>query len=287
MGYLGCLFSWLHPIRHTGRQIRRAVTPRPIRRLLRAKNQVLHPVSSAERSVFRVVDRAVTPKRKRQRRRRVLPAPDAAFRQVKRAQPDVTHQPQEPAARWWTPEPARRTSSDLFQGFAAFSVNDLENAERNLRAVVEATPRSEIAHNNLGFVLLAEGQVEQALAAFKRAEKMGADCLEQIEANMACCHYLLGNATASSALFENCMNARSFVAAGILYGISGDHLFLASVPLAAAYTQLMALNAAWSALRAGKPEIARTRAAMATGLLGLASDQALTDSLEELNKLLK
>lgn len=68
VGYLGCLFSWMHPIRHLGRGVRRAVTPRPVRRMLRAKNQIVHPVSSAERSVFRSVDRAVTPKRRRRRK---------------------------------------------------------------------------------------------------------------------------------------------------------------------------------------------------------------------------
>ena len=67
MGYLGCLFSWLHPIRHTGRRVRRALTPRPIRQALRAKNQIVHPVSSAERAAFRAVDRSITPKRKRKR----------------------------------------------------------------------------------------------------------------------------------------------------------------------------------------------------------------------------
>jgi len=68
MGYLGCLFSWMHPVRHVGRQVRRAVTPRPIRRVLRAKNQVVHPVSSAERAIFRSVDRAITPRRKPSRK---------------------------------------------------------------------------------------------------------------------------------------------------------------------------------------------------------------------------
>jgi hypothetical protein len=68
LGNLGCLFAWMHPVRHMGRSVRRAVTPRPIRRVLRAKNQIVHPMSSAERAAFRAVDRAVTPRRRRRRK---------------------------------------------------------------------------------------------------------------------------------------------------------------------------------------------------------------------------
>src|ERR1700675_2088441 len=68
VGYLGCLFAWMHPVRHLGRSARRAVTPRPIRRMLRAKNQIVHPVNSAERAVFRSVDRGITPRRRRSRK---------------------------------------------------------------------------------------------------------------------------------------------------------------------------------------------------------------------------
>jgi len=75
VGYLGCLLSWLHPVRHVGRRVKRAVTPRPIRRALRTKNQIFHPIESMERSVFRAVDRAVTPRKSRQRRSSVPPMP--------------------------------------------------------------------------------------------------------------------------------------------------------------------------------------------------------------------
>jgi tetratricopeptide (TPR) repeat protein len=271
MGYLGCLFAWMHPIRHTGRRVRRALTPRPIRRLLRTKNQVLHPVSSAERAVFRAVDRAVTPKRKRKRRQpRMSPAPDSGLRQI------------EPARSNATLEPAHRSRSELLQGFAAFSDKDLELVERNFRSIIAAAPDLGIAHNDLGFVLLAKGEAGDALAAFKRAEELGSDRPELVEANMACCHYLLGDAAASSALFENCLSSRAFTRSGILYGIAGDRLFLVSVPSAAAYAQLMALNAAWSALRADQLELAATRAARTTDLLGGAPDQSVTNSLKEL-----
>lgn len=68
VGYLGCLFAWMHPVRHLARGVRRAVTPRPIRRMLRTKNQIVHPLRSVEGAVFRSVDRAVTPPRRRKRK---------------------------------------------------------------------------------------------------------------------------------------------------------------------------------------------------------------------------
>jgi hypothetical protein len=43
--------------------------------MLRAKNQIVHPVSSAERAAFRSVDRAITPRRTHTRKR---PAPNPA-----------------------------------------------------------------------------------------------------------------------------------------------------------------------------------------------------------------
>jgi len=68
MGTLGCLFAWLHPVGHLKRSAQRAVTPRPVRRALGVKNRVVHPIESAEREVFRTVDRAITSRRKKRRR---------------------------------------------------------------------------------------------------------------------------------------------------------------------------------------------------------------------------
>lgn len=75
MGNLGCLFAWMHPVRHLSRRARRAVTPRPIRRALRAKNQVIHPIESVERSAFRAIDRAVTPRKPRPKSQPSPPVP--------------------------------------------------------------------------------------------------------------------------------------------------------------------------------------------------------------------
>jgi tetratricopeptide (TPR) repeat protein len=296
MGYVGCLFAWLHPIRHTRRRAQRALTPRPIRRVLRAKNQVLHPISSAERAVFRSVDRAITPKRKRKMQPQQPPSADvinsadlaetrarvwAIERQARLRIERARLTPGQIAQAKALPQshaPVQPGGDELLRGFAAFDPKDLDLAEQRLRAVVDAATGIGMAHNNLGFVLLAKGQVEDALAAFRRAEDRDSDRLEVIEANMACCHYLLGYAADSSALFESCLSARSFKSPGILYGISGDRLFLVSVKSATAYTQLMALNAAWSASRAGNRDLAARRATTVAG----APLQDLADSLNKL-----
>ncbi len=172
----------------------------------------------------------------------------------------------------------------LQQGFTAFTANDLETAEHNFRAVIEAMPSLGVAHNNLGFVLLATGRFDDALAAFNRAGETGFDRLELLQANIACCHYFLGNPAASLALFEGCLNARAFSGPSILHGISGDGLFLVSLPSAGAYTQLMALNAAWSATRAGKTDDAHKLMTMAQSLVEISADQPLTDALGQLEE---
>ena len=67
MGMLTSLLRIVHPVRTVKRKVKRAVIPRPIRRVQRAKNQVLHPVSSANGKAIGAIDRAITLKRKRQR----------------------------------------------------------------------------------------------------------------------------------------------------------------------------------------------------------------------------
>ncbi len=170
----------------------------------------------------------------------------------------------------------------LQQGFSAFGARDLDGAERLFRSVIEAMPSFAMAHNNLGFVLLDKGQVAEALAEFQKAGETGFDRLELLEANMGCCHYLLGNPTASVALFDNCLNARSFSGGSILHGISDDQLFLVSLPSAGAYTQLMALNAAWSAFRAGQGDVARRRLEIAGSLGDVTTTASVTDSMNKL-----
>jgi hypothetical protein len=65
MGILRSLLSILHPVRTAKRKVKRAVIPRPIRQVQRAKNQIVHPLSSAEGKIFGAVDKAITPKRRK------------------------------------------------------------------------------------------------------------------------------------------------------------------------------------------------------------------------------
>lgn len=171
----------------------------------------------------------------------------------------------------------------LQQGFTAFGARDLDTAERLFRSVIETMPSFAMAHNNLGFVLLEKGQVSGALAEFQKAGETGFDRLELLEANMGCCHYLLGDVAASLALFDSCLNARSFSGGSILHGIGGDQLFLVSLPSAGAYTQLMALNAGWSAFRVGNRDIASRRLEIASSLVEVATTPALKESMNKLH----
>jgi len=173
------------------------------------------------------------------------------------------------------------------EGFAAFGASDLDAAEEHFLAVTETMPSLAVAHNNLGFVRLSKGKVEEALATFKKAQETGFDRLELLEANIACCYYLLGNADASLALFENCLNARSFSAVAVLHGLSSGGLFLVSLPSAGAYTRLMALNAGWSAMRTGRNDLAGRYLGMALGLMAIPADQQLIQAIEELRARLK
>jgi hypothetical protein len=172
----------------------------------------------------------------------------------------------------------------LGQGFAAFSNRDLATAERNFRAVLAVMPGFGMAHNNLGFVLLDKGQAREALAEFTLAGETGFDRPELLDSNMGCCHYLLGDPATGLQLFDRCLTERSFSTGSLLHGISGDQLFVVSLPSAVAYAALMALNAAWSAFRAGRLPTARERLATASALVTVAASQPLSAALEGLTK---
>jgi len=83
-------------------------------------------------------------------------------------------------------------------------------------------------------------------------------------------------------LFESCLNARSFNRVAVLYGLSSDGLFLVSLPSAGAYTRLMALNAGWSAMRAGRNDLAGQYMGIALGLMAIPAEEKLTQAIEEL-----
>src|SRR5437870_5821021 len=73
MGLISALFRLFNPLHYAKRRIKRAVIPRPIRRASWIAGGMAHPASRAKyvvrRGVIRAADKAVTPKRRRPKRR--------------------------------------------------------------------------------------------------------------------------------------------------------------------------------------------------------------------------
>lgn len=69
MGFLTSLLRLLHPVRTTKRAIRRAVIPKPVRKVYRTAKYVANPVSSVKGAVkykaIGAVDRAITPRKRK------------------------------------------------------------------------------------------------------------------------------------------------------------------------------------------------------------------------------
>lgn len=69
MGLLTSLLRLLHPIRSTKRTVRRAIIPRPVRKVYRTAKTAGNPISSVKGAVkyraIGAVDRAITPKKRK------------------------------------------------------------------------------------------------------------------------------------------------------------------------------------------------------------------------------
>lgn len=142
----------------------------------------------------------------------------------------------------------------LQEGFNAFGRGDSDSAEETFRKVAERFPHAAGGHNNLGFVLLARGDAKGALDAFARAKDLGFPQNEITDANVAAASYVLGDTVKALAMFVTCLRERIFRTPAVLFGIGSSGLFPIQLQSAADYTSLMALNASWSALRAGDGE---------------------------------
>jgi len=138
----------------------------------------------------------------------------------------------------------------LSVGYEAFSRSDLTTAQQNFQEVVADLPEFAHGHNNLGFVLLAQGQAGAALASFSRARQLGFPQAELLDANLACCYYVVGDAGVASLLFQQCLATYGFGGRAFLFGINDSGLFPVHLVSAFDYASLMMLNAAWSALKA-------------------------------------
>lgn len=93
-----------------------------------------------------------------------------------------------PTADWQT-----TMAEKLQSGFDAFNRGEKETAERIFRELVSEFKGAAVAHNNLGFVLLATGRAGEALESFKRAGELAFERPELLDANTACCLYLSQN----------------------------------------------------------------------------------------------
>jgi hypothetical protein len=69
MGLLTKTLRIAHPVRSAKRSVKRAIIPRPVRRALRVKYTVMHPIGSLEYKAIGAVDRAITPKRRSRKRK--------------------------------------------------------------------------------------------------------------------------------------------------------------------------------------------------------------------------
>lgn len=145
----------------------------------------------------------------------------------------------------------------LQEGFTAFGRGDRDSAEEGFRKVAERFPNAAGGHNNLGFVLLAKGDAAGALDAFAKAMDLGFPQNEITDANVAAASYILGDSVKALGIFVICLRERIFRTPAVLFGIGPSGLFPIQLQSAAEYTSLMALNAAWSAMRAGDREAFR------------------------------
>ncbi len=144
-------------------------------------------------------------------------------------------------------EPYRK----LVEGYQAFGRGEVDAALEIFRDVAARFPNIAMAHNNLGFVLLGQGQAALAQEAFTKARELAFLQPEILDANMACAQYQSGDPTSALTAFEQCLRVRGFRGEAVLYGIAGSKLFAVPLHSASDYVAVMMLNAGWSALAAG------------------------------------
>lgn len=138
----------------------------------------------------------------------------------------------------------------LITAYRAFLEGRRDVALARAREVLELFPGAARAHNNLGFLMLGDAAYNDALVAFDRAAELGYDEKQILDFNRACAHYMVASYESALAGFRGCF-AELTSRASVLYLIDGDALVPIEVGSATAYIGLAALNAGWSAMRAG------------------------------------
>jgi hypothetical protein len=148
-----------------------------------------------------------------------------------------------------TASPSTVGVAEYQRAFEAFGRGDLQQAETLFHALVGEMPLWGLAHNALGFVLLARDNPSAALDSFREAERLQATAPDLLQMNMGCCRYLMGAFADAIRNFQACLHRKVVSTPAILMAIVGDGLEQVSVVTPGEYVMLASLNAGWSALR--------------------------------------
>ncbi len=179
----------------------------------------------------------------------------------------------------------------LNEGFKQFAAGDQAGAEAIFRDVTKRYPAEASAHNNLGFLLLGKGQAKPALEAFQKARELGYIHPELLDANIGCCHYLLGELVAAQIFFEQCLRIHGFRSpSAVLFAIDTAGLSPVALHSAADYVSLAMLNAAWSASTSDRVTAERYLEGATAAELGRREDEdgrIFTRSLQSLRDFLR
>jgi Tetratricopeptide repeat len=145
-----------------------------------------------------------------------------------------------------------RVSRHLRDGFAAFTAGDMERASQAFREAIAQDASNPVAHNNLGYVLLGQGHPDDALAAFRQAAALGYREMEVLNVNLGCAAYLKAEYEEAFQAFTSCLRETRAGTPSELWLIIDGRLRSMPVQSVGAYVALLAANAAWAALKAGR-----------------------------------
>jgi len=180
--------------------------------------------------------------------------------------------------------PMQTLSGALALGFGAFMRGDRDEAERVFAGLTERFPGSADAHNNLGFTLLARSDPAAALASFVTALRTGAPFTELVKANIATCHYLLGERAVAMDEFHSLLTEPLKADVAVLFGIGRRDIRLVQLRGTAQFLGLMALNEGRAALAENQLErVAIDRSLIQAGLLNrpAVAGETFLDLVEE------
>lgn len=186
-------------------------------------------------------------------------------------------------------EPINTLEAALRSGYETFMRGDMLGALAIFNDLAIRFPGSPDVQNNLGFTLLAQGQAGPALAAFQRAAEGRYQLKELLDANIACCQFLLGNHRAALEAFTGLLTARLQTSPVMLFLLGRTQARPVVLESPGDYLALMALNAARCEVTLGEPSNAlRFHEIAQAGLLTFAGPAGNAESfrveLEELKR---